>query len=732
MKKPFYAKKEKALALAVITGLIITSTPISSFAMATTEVKLDSISNRSITTSDDKADLSKNLEEILLQVKTMLDIPTEYSELNTHYSMDSNQLGRWSITYSKKDNSERINITVDESGHIIFYRKNTPYSNYVNILKEEANQIANDFIDKVVGTASNSLRLTSSTYNYGNYIYSYERYENNLLVEGNGVRVNVSGEKAEVVHYSSTYNYNVVIPSAQPKITRLKAKDLLNKSIDMKLSYMSKGYNYLNPSAIQEAYLLYQPNSNYISVDANTGTIYEMNQIWNLSTEESMADMVYGYATGSKQDAQLTVIEEGKVDEIKNLMSKEKAINTIKQNKNLNFDTSASKITANLREKKVNNKVSYIWDITFEDPSKVEDYSKYRPYAQASVDAITGNILSYNSNSKEEYMNQKELDKIAPKYSLTKNKTTVADFIKDNAADKMKFIKLEKAEARYSHNLENDKKIDLTHGIKYIRMNEEIEFSNDWIDVVISTTTGKIISYNINWQDSIKFESSKGAMSEGKAYDAFMDEKNFNLVYEMYTEHSLDKESYHGEEKVRLVYKNTMDLMRISPFTGNQLAYDGKEVTEVKEVEISYSDISGLENEKDIRILAQMGIGFSGGILDYYKTITKSELYDFMEKSYFYVKELDSNNLEEGITRFELVDLLIEQLGYSKVASLSGIYQVDFADKNQIIESDIGKVAIITAMGLLSSDSNNEFNGHDYLNRGEALTLIRHLTELQR
>ena len=94
--------------------------------------------------------------------------------------------------------------------------------------------------------------------------------------------------------------------------------------------------------------------------------------------------------------AYLTEKELAKIAELKSLISKEKAIDIVKNNKKLLIDENIKSATANLSQTySSEDETKYVWRINLSDPRDVDYQEKdsYRAYANAVVDAKTGEII---------------------------------------------------------------------------------------------------------------------------------------------------------------------------------------------------------------------------------------------------------------------------------------------------------------------------------------------------
>ncbi|UOF92685.1 S-layer homology domain-containing protein [Fodinisporobacter ferrooxydans] len=86
-------------------------------------------------------------------------------------------------------------------------------------------------------------------------------------------------------------------------------------------------------------------------------------------------------------------------------------------------------------------------------------------------------------------------------------------------------------------------------------------------------------------------------------------------------------------------------------------------------------------------------------------------------------------NPNDNVTREELAELLTRALGYEDLAKYSSIFQVPFADKNQIANDFIGDVAIVDGLGIMKG-SDNAFHPKQETTVAQAVVAIVKTVEI--
>lgn len=674
---------------------------------------------------------SKDLENIINTVKSKITIPSDLSEFSYNYNSGSSYTdSTWNLTWANKDGSKSIYINCDSKGRIQSYNYNTNLSYKPVYLQGELKDKADAFIKGISPDIYTKLQYTEasarSSYN-GTYSYQYQRMENGIPMPDNTVTVGVNYQTGEVTSYTVNWLYDVSIPSSEVKITKEDAASRIGKNIKMTLSYQSAYNKDSNGKSTAKAFLVYSPDKSYISVDAVTGKIYDTQNLWT----DVYGNEKAGLTADSKADGSgLTPQEAAEVDNIKGLITKDNAIKAVKGNGKLLFDKNMTSVTANLyKNDSTNGSSGYVWGINFSDPREEKNGKgdSYRAYAHATVDAKTGKILSYYSSTNNYYNSATgkwESPKV--KYTSKQGKGILEGFLKEQIPEYFKNSTYSGAADDYIIAYKDSKPVYGGYSYNYQRVNEKIPYAANNIIGSVDGITGKIYSFGYNWDENVTFEAPDNIISAEKAFDSYIANEGYRLVYEIYYKNSVTNAkadaSYTQTPLVRLVYRTDITPNYISPFNGKQLDSEGKEYTKTTNL-YSYTDIDNNSSARNIKLLANMGIGFEGGLFKPSQAITAEELADFINKAGFYA---DSKNKLSGstINRMEAAKYAVKLLGLEKAAKISGIYSMNITDQATINQSDIGYAAIAYGLKLLTPNSNNQLHAGDNLTRQDAADLI--------
>jgi len=699
-----------------------------------------------------------DMQSALIAVKSKIQIPEELTEFTYRLSYSGGNYSKnkyWNFEWRDKEYKRNITVKCNEKGNILSYstydsEKSNSEPTY---LKEELIDNAKSFIHKVLPEVSDNIILESSEFSgvySGTYLYRFERIENGVRMPDDTILVSVNYETGDVKNFNVNWTFDVEIPSAETNITIDEARAKIGENVEMKLRYMNKSEE-VDGENITKAYLVYVPDKSYMAVDAKTGEVYDthdefhdMDELKNSNKEMLSAGATFDMAV---EEAELTEEEISKINEMKNLITKEDAIKAVTSKRDvLLIDENSKAVDARLTQKYTymnNEEKGYVWNLNFNDPRTVDYNSNdtYRAYTNVTVDAETGKILSFHSSVKNYYdAFEKEWENVKVKYTSEECQKIFEKFVESLESERFSNTKLSSAKDNaYLLKYINEEPVYGGYSYNYSRMNEGVEYSFDNISGKVDGVSGKIYSYNVNWTNNVEFESPKNAMTPDEAYKAYSEKDGFELVYEINNKHYIENEPtekefydyselYVLEKEARLVYRTDINPHYISPFTGEQLDYLGNKYEDVNEKE--YSDISGFWGERSVRLITDMGYVFEGNEFLPEKAIAKEECFELLQKVGCYVNAKDYEELDK-ITKLEFIKMIIKNLGLEKVAVLSDIYKVSFSDAEQISNEDIGYAALANGLGLISGDTANKLNPNRELTRIEAVCIALKLAQVK-
>lgn len=579
--------------------------------------------------TDNEQPTTAEMEAVIKKVKPLIDVPAELSEFMwDYYGGNQHRDPYWTFIWSTKPGEKvyrDVSVTCDKTGKITNYNNYDPKTRnaYPKYTKAELTDTAKAFIKKIAPDANLfyvSANDASGRYS-GTYTYNFKRMENGIDYPDNTASVSISNVTGEITSASVTYDYGIDVVSSEGVITPEKAAEILGTEQKMELSYALDRTEDENGNVSNKAILVYKPAVSYISVDAKTGEIYFNRSEIKITAGGVTNDKFFGSiqedaAESENGDYRLTEEELEQLEVLKKLITREQAIKKITDNKNLYLDVSLSAISADLSRlydystyssKQKNDK--YVWNISFSNPVEDGKYQYYYAYANARVDAQTGEILSFDSSLKNyRYYENAGEDYPSKKFTEQQTKDIFEGFVKQNIPEK--FASTVQSDVSETNTIFYKTTVDEAgnsesipqygaYRYNYTRVNEGVKFDYDTIYGGVDAVTGKIYSFGYSWTNNLVFESPKDVIGEKKALEIYLDKADFDKYYERYDEYVLDiSEAKTPEEKTRAL------VVSIKQDTANYEQYIDKYAPEMDKAAIKEAVIAG-DTDSVIRICAK-------------------------------------------------------------------------------------------------------------------------------
>ncbi len=692
------------------------------------------------------AEMSEGLENAIKVARTKFSIPDDY-KFSSSISTSGNKKVFY-LNYTSKDtaNPTHMNIAVDENGMIVNYNKYTPYD-YIQTKKlpklsrQDAKAKADEYIDKIAPGLTKELQyqeaIQDSALN-SSYYFGYYRVANGIPFYNDRVNVTVNRDTGELQDYSRNWTDKVDFPSASKIISLKEAQEAYAKNLGLRLIYRSSMKN-----DVMTAYLAYVPvynNSNY-AVDALTG---ERVRLFNNYYYDGYGSV---NVTFSEEKAKLDMASGGirlnpeELDAVENaakLISQEEAEKVARAAKFLGV-TDGHKLQIYNLNTNWPNKNEYTWSLQFSKP--VDENNMYEDYISVSVNAKTGEIASF-------YRSVPYSEGAKPKNDKAKAKTEIDAFLKEYYPQYLKELEYDELAAGESVIYATDK-LPNNYSFTYSRIANGIPFPDNGVYVNYDNLSETINSFNLNWY-TVDFPAVDKVIGLEAAHKNLFERVGLALEYKLQYPEGADR-IYEpiSVENVSMLLTYALNLNKplyIDANTGVLQNHDGTEYKEPEKVE--YSDIKGHFAEKQIMVLADNGIYLEGKEFKPGAAITQLDFMKLLSKTLNYYgpvisakstdKELDDlyaflrreGIVKDGewkptqtVTREEAVKYIIRALKYEKVADISGIFNIKFADKADINADLTGYVAIAAGLGIVNGDG-VKFNPAQNVTRGESAVMI--------
>jgi hypothetical protein len=683
------------------------------------------------------------LEQAIQIAKNNFEIPQEFTEFRSGFS-NYNYRQAWSLHWETSgESSGSLTAQVDAvSGEIInmnLWKSSSKEQGYKlpDLSLEQARTIADNTVKRLAKSKYSNLKFLNqdniipiNTYGTTTYNFLWQRMENGIPFQGNGVNVQINATNGQVTSYNLNWN-NLILPSPDKIIDSQKASETFSESKMLELQYfLPPIFRPLATGNKEQVKLVYQLNKNGL-IDAFSGKPLALNQNqWVSRADLELGGMGVAENSLDSKLKSLTPQEQKEIEQNTTLLTKEKALEVVKQWLEIPTNLTLRSMNLNTDGGLRDTKVWY-----FEWISQEQERAQS---IDARVDAVSGELIGFNcynpkrtlpsNNNQSSAITSQEAQKIAE------------DFLKRIQPSKFQQVRLKAEES--SESPSESIPAATSASFNYERIVDGIVFTSNGLSVTVDLITKKITSYYLNWWN-LDFPSVTQALSQAKAEDIFLKSRPLILKYVLIYNNGEPKEA-------KLVYQPSNESNKVSEIidalTGNFLDWQGKPLSE-QPGPYHFTDIIGEEAEKEITTLGQAGIfGEYGSIFRPKENITavsslrallniqngawnSSTLSDEevlkKAKEQGWLKEEISPS--QNISREMFSKIIIRYLGLEKIANLNNIYRPPFEDVDQLTPQTQGHISLATGLGILKSES-NKFEPSKTITRAEvAYSIIQAL-----
>jgi len=661
---------------------------------------------------------SGNLEKILAEIKTRIPDTDGFENFDSN-SYTENSITAYSFTwYTDGDKYKNMNVSVLSNGiitglGIYSYDETSENPGFDRITTEEAMEKTYGLLYNLNPSLSGKLRLEtytdSESFSSQGFNFTVKHIENEIAVKGDTGYVSVDINAEKIQNFSINYTPDLTYENPAEAISAEDAKKAFTEKIGFVPSY--RVYNDYKEKRVK-IFPVYEIENSNLYINAING-----------EPEEILTSVIYRNTAFSEEKAMLadaagapfTAAEMEEISNYENLISEKEAEEILRKN-------SYFKITSDYKSEKVtlNKRLSFGEEYVYSFSFNKEDDKKYS-YISASVDATSGEILSYH-NSDSTY-SEKAFDRA--KYEKKAEEIISA------------LAPVKKAEYTEDENTSSD-----NPSFNYTRYVNGIKVNGDYITVEFDKETGKLKDYRINYTNGSFLDISAMLKNEdicGKLFEL----TEYNLIYIPET----------TDEKTKipvsagLYYSFDNDSFIFNALSGERIDYRGELYKEELKLE-DYTDISSHYAAEKINALKRFGIGFEGGLFKPDENIlqkdfvyllyaslygggvmplnTKEQLEDFYE-SFIRRGIIKKEEVapENSVTRQFAGKLIIRLLEMEKIALLEHIYNCPFED----VYEEKGYSTLLWGLGIINGTSEKTFTPSGELTRAQAAILVYNTME---
>ncbi len=645
------------------------------------------------------------------------------------------------------DSEENISVTIGSDGTLYTYSNNNKreLNKIPAATKANALDAAYAFVlkaDPAYADCITKERATIEYSSYSGYSVMFQRVYNGYIVSDNTINVNVSGTGTVTEFNAMSMARGVVTPGeSSPLITEDAARAALKTALPLELVYKAfynydRVYSKIAPyKYTAEIKLVYRLPGNYSKtvIDAVTGKPVELEYAaydGGYMRADNAADKTMA-AGAAMPEAKLTEAERKAVELQKGFLTAEQITEKLRAVAAFGLNTTYKLQKSNLysSESPFTGATIYFWQLSYKSGS--DDNAVY---AYATVNAKTGEIISFSNNNSSEY---KPASKF--KYNEEESKSTAEKLLKELYGDKF-------AAYSYTDNIAvrpldiavtPDEPIS-SYTFNYVRHVNGVEFDTDTISVTVNPDTLAVYSMNFGYTDTT-FPSVDGAIGADGAADKYVAITGMAPYYLASSEIKDGKLTLPGtvyspdKKQLTPVFGYNFNCF-IDAKSGAPLGYNGKpaEYKPAKYYDGSagYTDLADSKFADAIKILSDMDvITINGTSFEPAKAITAGELRDMLQHAgCYYSSDDDKIDDKATVAMEDALYNVICALGYSEIASLDAIFKYPFDDAAGVSKERVGAFAIANGLGLLKVIAdNNPINPTARLSRGEAAQLVYNL-----
>lgn len=675
-------KKMNMIAMALAIVMVLCALPVNSLAETKNLNKVD----------------DKTVEKLVLKAKEIFNIKDVYDNFEVNSSSDNDYGTIYNLSWSKKDGSSDLNVSISNDMHITNYNKyeNKKYETLKpNYSYEALKKYAIDTIKKIDSVNAKSLKLNESSYqNYiddNAYIFNFDRYVGDRRVIGDGASITINYVDKSVKRYSLNYNHGFDF-SKTAEFDALKSNLTMDEAINIfkENKYIKPMIKFVidekkEPRITFKTIYSNELNANYFV--NSTSKKYERYDypifLNNFMTKDAAAE---GAMDG------LSEYEVKGIDKIKGIKTKAEAL---KKAKTFVKDASKAKVTlSNLNQDYISK--DYVYNINMEIGK-----DEKKTYYNISLDAKDLTLLRFST-----YNNFDSGDNNKKDLSSDELKKIVLDYIKKNASDiDEKDLELMATENNTAY---------------FVRVMDGYYIPENSISIGVSKDTKEINEYSRAWyRKPIKYEKAKKSIDE--AYDVIKKEINYEEAYQY-----IRDKSDPAKSSVVLTYMPKNTKIEIDAISG-KLANSNEELK-------NYSDIDKSKYKDKAILLKQMGYAYIEDEIMPEKNLKQKDFITFVyifgsrdsdeiiDNAYQRalregVIKANEVNREKEITNMDLAKFMIRLKGMEELVDKDIFKNIN--TKAKLTKEENAYLSLANALGYISGktiDKNAKVNRDEFIN----------------
>ncbi|MBQ8003467.1 MAG: S-layer homology domain-containing protein [Clostridia bacterium] len=631
--------------------------------------------------------------QVLLEVKSRVDIPSELTEFSYGESTYDNVL-RYDFFWNDKDHKKEIYITSDSKGRIVSYNRyeSMDYSSDRSLIgynSQDAQTLAEAFVKKAFAeffaSSTDTLVLdtkkTTSSYSgrYKTFSFTFNRVYNSEKAESNFVSVRVRATKDTIYVQSVNASLDDEFDVLSETLVNTGEAEYI-KQFPIKLYYATDYY-----SENGGVTLFYTMDKGFVSrADGSVVTKKHFDRYAEYGAEDSVMTESTAGGAANKNTA-LTPEEKKALEENESLVKAETVAAMLSSIEILGIDSDMKIASTNINK----YEEKYYVRFTLKNDTKTTNVTYMGKTGEVT------SIYTYFSTAKAK-------DEAAREYTTPTG--SIEAFVRTLSSSK-----IDETKKQYSTSADNDY-AELTA----VRLVNNVEYPENSINVTYDFENSLVTRYSISWDEDVSsFPKPEEAIGINNAQAVMFD------ISPLYNTLVKTEDGYvHCVTIPQSVTLYAISGTNLNHKTGQKVKYTDIDSHWAKnEIEVLWEHDIYLEGDKfkpdEAVNQADMVLLFSAcrdsGIVPVSWAKGRISAYAAENK---YVEKAEPDKL---MTRREAFEVMCSMLGYGDVAAFD-IYKSSYTDLERC-----GSAEILKAMGVLTGDTARP---DDYLTRAEAAVMV--------
>ncbi len=705
-----------------------------------------------------------------------VDVSQDEFQLNTEYRKDWQYPEKyiWSLYWNLNEPMAyaNANVTLDaQTGQVLDMNQDRgsygePQQAQLKLTREEARNIAADFIEKMLPGKIDHMLLRDSQENYPvisrggpvQYYFNYVRVIEGIVYDANFVNINIDGHTGDIKSFSQRWEEAPVLPDSQGILSREEAETQFKENIKLELFYLPIRNEFMYEAIPKDFRLAYRLDPMMgTMINAKTGQPVDWSgkdgelqmSIKDLTNEEKnrIAEMKKPVITldqpmGQEEAEQLA---RKYAEELMGLEIQVQASNYMEGDQ---YWEAAGRKTWNI-------------DFTTNEEAQASPEMSIMPRnsnGRVMVNALTGELIALNwwhyIDGPFEMVDE-------PAISWEEGYDIAIDAIATYQPGKINDIRTWQRNMQTQAVMDGQMSQSMEYYYNFPRLIDGVLFDENQISIGINAQTGKITNYTARWSESLVLPRKSNVMTHEQALEKLLSNYRMELAYLRYN----TNEDYNNPTfETKLVYRwmpheSTSSYPYIDAVSGQFIDYNGRTMPD-RDATGFEERIAGHWVERTARLMAQQGI-IDTTIFNPNEPITKMDWVKMMVKARgtdFYgpvmeamggdkVEFTDASETDEDlryiqwairygyidtlpgefqrnamIEREEAVVMIARFMGYQTLAEAQGIFRLQYDDTAQISLNAVGAVAISQGLEVISEG--RTFRPKDMMTMAEAAQML--------